>query len=82
MFVPLLVASHKAVAKNINKVKKLKIFVNFAVVFKKKFIIRLFDSIKLHLCGDQIEHKQNNCLKIGKTWRIAPMLVAFKKDDL
>lgn len=87
MFVPLLVASHSAVTKNINEVKKFKLAVNFVIALGKIFTkLNIIVINKKNLCGDyiftKIEHKQNNCLKIEKTWRIAPMRVAFKKDDL
>lgn len=74
MFVPLLVASHNAVTKKINEVKNFKIAVKFIVALDK--ILTSWNFTKFYSCGDQIEHKQNNCLKIGKTWRIAPMRVA------
>lgn len=83
MFVPLLVASHNAVTKKIIEVNKFKLAVKFAVAHDN--ILTSLNQIDF-LCGDQIlyqiEHKQKNCLNIGKTWRIAPMRGAFKKDDL
>lgn len=84
MFVPLLVASHNAVTKKIIEVKKFQLTVIFAIAFNT--ILTYFKSNFFKLCGEQIfyqiEHKQINCLKIEKTWRIALMRVAFKKDDL
>lgn len=86
MFVPLLVASHNAVTTKLIEVKKFKLAVKFAVALDK--ILSSLNRLNYYqLCGakivNQIEpNKQINCLKIGKTWRIAPMRVAFKKDDL
>lgn len=84
MFVPLLVASHNAVTIWIIEVKKFKLAVKFAVALDK--ISNHLNRIKNHTCSEQIinqiEHKQKYCLNIEKTWRIAPMRVAFKKDDL
>lgn len=86
MFVPLLVASHNAVTVKITEVKKLKLVSKFSDAVYN-ILIKLNRSNYSHLCGvkiaiDQIEpHKQNNSLKIGKTWRIALMRVVFKKDD-